>query len=389
MTAGNMSKGNQFRVGLIFGGRSGEHEVSLMSARSVLKALNPQKYEVIQIGITRDGRWLVGERLLEFMSAGDEAQIESNSRVCTLLPFPGSGLYTFMPGEEMHVELLSSLDVVFPVLHGTFGEDGTLQGFLELADLAYVGAGVLGSAVGMDKGLFKDLMRAYGIPVVDWILTTRLEIESHPDALIDKVESAFHYPVYIKPANLGSSVGISLCRSRADLHEGLLYAAMYDRRVLVEKGLEAREIEVSVLGNELPQVSLPGEILPSREYYSYEAKYLDGTSGLVIPAPLPKETTQLIRELALKAYQVIDCAGMARVDFLLDKDAPINGQVKGLYLNEVNTIPGFTGISMYPKLWEASGLSYAQLIDRLIELALERKSERDQTVRDYDRSRQS
>lgn len=389
MTEGNKNKGNRLKVGLIFGGRSGEHEVSLMSARSVMKALSPQKYEVIQIGITRTGKWLVGERLLDLMSDGDESQIESTARICTLLPFPGSGLYTFLPGEETRIELLSSLDVVFPVLHGTFGEDGTLQGFLELADLAYVGAGVLGSAVGMDKGLFKDMMRAHGIPVVDWILTTRMEIESQPDTLIERVELAFEYPVYIKPANLGSSVGISLCRSRADLHEGLLYAAMYDRRVLIEKGLEAREIEVSVLGNERPEVSMPGEILPSREYYSYEAKYLDGTSGLIIPAPLPKETTQLVRELALKAYQLIDCAGMARVDFLLDKDAPINGQVDGLYLNEVNTIPGFTGISMYPKLWEASGLPYAQLIDRLIELALERKSERDQTVREYDRGRQS
>lgn len=304
------------------------------------------------------------------------------------MPFPGSGLYALPADQETRYELLGSLDVIFPVLHGTFGEDGTLQGFLELADLAYVGAGVLGSAVGMDKGIFKDLMRAHGIPVVDWRITTSREISSHPDALIEEIEGAFQYPVYIKPANLGSSVGISLCRNRSDLHEGLLYAAQYDRRVLIEKGLEAREIEVSVLGNQEPQVSVPGEILPSREFYSYEAKYLDGTSDLIIPAPLPKETTQLVRELALKAYRVIDCAGMARVDFLLDKDAPINGQAKGLYLNEVNTIPGFTEISMYPKLWEASGIPYPQLIDRLIELALERKTERDQIVREYDRSQQ-
>ncbi len=275
-------------------------------------------------------------------------------------------------GEKL--ETLASIDVFFPVLHGPFGEDGTIQGLFEMADVAYVGAGVLGSSVGMDKGVFKDVMRANGIPLVDSIMVLRGEVENDLDAVIKKAEALGEYPLFTKPANLGSSVGISKCTSRSDLAEGLMDAARYDRRIVIESGVkDVREIEVSVLGNEEPQASVCGEILPSREFYSYESKYVDGTSGLMIPAALPESVEKKIREYAVRAYKAIDCAGMARADFFVEK-----GTDK-IYLNELNTIPGFTSISMYPKLWQASGLTYAQLVDRLIELALERKSQRDRT----------
>ena len=376
----------QLRVGVIFGGRSGEHEVSLMSARAVLEALDPRKYDIIQIGIDHAGGWFSGPDVLEVLaraegSAGGQLDRGGATVPATILPEPAlAGLYALQPAERGRLlELVSELDVIFPVLHGTFGEDGTLQGLLEIAGLAYVGAGVLGSAVGMDKGVFKDVMRAHAIPVLDWRVFLRSELDQGLQQVVERAEQLAAYPLFVKPANLGSSVGITKCRSRADLLEGLLEAARYDRRVLVERGVNGREIEVSVLGNDEPLASVPGEILPSREFYSYEAKYIDGASGLLIPAPIPFEAAQQVRELAVRAYRAIDCAGMARVDFLLDKD---NGEI---FLNEINTIPGFTQISMYPKLWEASGLPYPALIDRLIELALERKAERDRTERRYRR----
>jgi D-alanine-D-alanine ligase len=364
----------RLKIAVLFGGRSGEHEVSLNSARSVLAVLDPSRYEVIQVGVSHAGAWFSGPQALQALEEGREQDLTP----VAILPDPSRpGLYALTGRQGL--ELFSPIDVVFPVLHGTFGEDGTLQGLLEMADLAYVGAGVTGSAVGMDKGVFKDVMRANDIPVLDYVLVLRSEIEADLAEVIRRAESLGPYPLFTKPANLGSSVGISKCRSRSDLQEGLLEAAAYDRRVLVERGLEAREIEVSVLGNDRPQASIPGEILPSREFYSYESKYLDGTSGLLIPAPLSAENAEQVRSLALQAYRAIDCAGMARVDFLLDKESG------GLYLNEVNTIPGFTAISMYPKLWETSGLTYAGLVDRLIELALERKAERDRTERRFRR----
>jgi D-alanine-D-alanine ligase len=370
-----MDHNGKIRIGVIFGGRSGEHEVSLMSARSVLQALDPAKYAITQIGISHEGKWLVGADLLEALSS---ERLEA-LKPATMLPDPNRPeLYSICEmGQGEMLEALTHLDVVFPVLHGTFGEDGTLQGLLELADLAYVGAGVLGSALGMDKAVFKDVMRANNIPVVESILVLRSEIERDMNAVLTRAEQFCGYPLFVKPANLGSSVGISKCRSRSDLLEGLMEAARYDRRVLVERGLNGREIEVSVLGNEEPVASLPGEILPSREFYSYEAKYIDNSSGLLIPAPLSPEQTQQVQEFAVLAYKAVDSAGMARVDFLLDKDS------KKLYLNELNTIPGFTEISMYPKLWEASGLPYPKLVDRLVELALQRKAERDSTERRY------
>ena len=362
----------KLHLALIFGGRSGEHEVSLMSARSVLSVLDPAKYDVTQIGITPEGKWLTGDDVLGKLEAGKLSGLEP----VVVAPDPSeSGIYVL---REKKLEKLCDVDVYFPLLHGTFGEDGTIQGLLELANVAYVGAGVAGSAVGMDKGIFKDVMRTHGIPSVASILLLRSEIEKDINAAADRAEKLGLYPLFTKPANLGSSVGISKCRTRSDLQEGLMEAARFDRRVLVEKGVaNAREIEVSVLGNEDPRASVPGEVLPSREFYSYESKYVDGTSGLVIPAPLPDETTRRIQDLAVRAYKAIDAAGMARVDFFIDKDT---GEV---FLNELNTIPGFTKISMYPKLWNATGMPYAELVDRLIDLAMQRKGERDRISHSY------
>lgn len=368
----------RLRVGVIFGGRSGEHEVSLMSASSVLNVLDERKFEVIQVGVSHDGVWLFGENVLEALKSGDTEKLD----VVTFPPDPvNCGLYKFIPGKNIEknnpFELISELDIVFPVLHGSFGEDGTLQGLLEMADVTYVGAGVLGSAVGMDKALFRDVMVANSIPVVDSILILRSKIEAGIDEVINQAESMSNYPLFVKPANLGSSVGVTKCYTRSDLIEGLMEAAQFDRRVLVQKAVNAREIEVSVLGNDTPIASIPGEIIPSREFYSYEAKYIDGDSELLIPAPIDEHTANYARELALKAYQAIDCSGMARVDFFLDRDT---GE---LFVNELNTIPGFTKISMYPKLWDASGITYPELINRLIELALERKADRDRISRRY------
>ena len=340
-----------------------------MSARSVLSVLDPARYEVTQVGITHDGTWLTGEDVL--------GRFENN-RTDGLLPVIVSpdpsekGIY-ILEGVS-GLKKWTDIDVFFPVMHGTFGEDGTIQGLFELADVAYVGAGVVGSSVGMDKGVFKDVMVANNIPIVDTMVVLRAEIEKEMTAVIAKAEALSEYPLFTKPANLGSSVGVTKCNNRSDLQEGLMEAASFDRRVLIQKGVtDVREIEVSVLGNDNPVASVPGEILPSREFYSYESKYVDGTSGLVIPAQIPEETKELVREYAVRAYKAIDCAGMARVDFFVEKDT------NRVYLNELNTIPGFTKISMYPKLWEASGLPYNKLVDRLIELAMERKADRDHT----------
>ncbi len=376
-----MKKKSKIRIGVIFGGRSGEHEVSLMSARSILSALDPDTYIVTQIGITHDGDWLVGENVLGAMIEGDYR----NLNPVVLMPIPTrKELYTInITGQREILQRCTNLDVIFPVLHGTFGEDGTLQGLLELTDIAYVGAGVLGSSLGMDKGVFKDVMRANGVPVLDSIVVSKREIEEDADSIIGQAEALATYPLFVKPANMGSSVGITKCKSRSDLFEGLLEAARYDRRVLIERGVNAREIEVSVLGNEEPRASVPGEIIPSREFYSYEAKYIDDSSNLIIPAPIPPELAQWVQQLAVQAYRAVDCAGMARVDFLLEKNESQRGEPGEVYLNEINTIPGFTKISMYPKLWEESGLPYPALVDRLVELALERKAERNRIERRY------
>jgi D-alanine-D-alanine ligase len=349
-----------------------------MSARSVLAALSPERYFVTEIAITHAGAWVTGENLLQCMVQGNYTSLKP----VALLPDPTlPGLYAIQSGQHESIfELLSGLDVAYPVLHGTFGEDGTIQGLFEMADLAYVGAGVLGSSVGMDKGVFKDVMLSNNVPVVEYRIFLRREIEAGLEEVAEKAEAVAAYPLFVKPANLGSSVGISKCKGRSDLVEGLLDAARFDRRVLVERGVNAREIEVSVLGNDDPVASVPGEIVPAAEFYSYDAKYFDDRSQAIIPAPIPDEITRQAQELAVRAFKAVDCCGMARVDFLLDRET---GQ---LYLNELNTLPGFTQISMYPKLWLASGMTYPELVDRLVELALQRKAERDRTERRFYRS---
>jgi len=369
----------KIRVGVIFGGRSGEHEVSLMSARSVMSAMDKGKYKIVPIGVTKEGRWIASGDPMKALEAGGTGA----SQPVTLLSDPSRRDLVSLPpasGGAGGVPV-AELDVIFPVLHGPYGEDGTVQGLLELAGIPYVGADVTGSALGMDKAIFKDVMLAHGLPVVDYVVLKRKEWGADPEGVMDRIEERFGYPVFTKPANLGSSVGVSECHDRAGLAAGLAEAARYDRKLLVEVAVsEAREIEVSVLGNDDPIASVPGEIIPSREFYSYEAKYIDDgdqASKLLIPAPIPPETAERVRDLALKAYLAIDCCGMARVDFLLSRES---GE---LYISEVNTIPGFTTISMYPKLWDASGIPYPELIDRLIELALERHRDKERSETSY------
>ncbi len=360
------------KLGILYGGRSGEHEVSLMSARSVLNVIDRQKFDVIEIGITKEGQWYVGDDV--WAKLKDEKY--HDLLPAFLRPWPQDpGVYV---PENGTLALYAKLDVLFPVLHGTYCEDGTLQGLLELADIAYVGAGVLGSSTCMDKGLFKDVVTANGIPSLPHRVFNRTEIQSDIDECISRAETIAPYPLFTKPANLGSSVGISKCMNRSDLIKGLQQASLYDRRILVEKGIDnPREIEVSILGNEIPKASIPGEIIPKDIFYTYNEKYINDTAELIIPAPIPEEIASRVQKLAILAYQATDCAGMARVDFLLERDT------NELYLNEINTIPGFTNISMYPKLWEASGLTYPLLIEQLIELALDRKAQRDETIREY------
>ncbi len=362
------------KVMLLFGGRSGEHEVSIMSARSVFAALDKTRYEILPVGITRQGAWLVGEDIF----AALERESYDDTRPVALLGDPTrKGLWEIGEGTLTH---LSRVDVVFPVLHGTFGEDGTLQGLLELADVPYVGNGVLGSSLAMDKIAFKEVVRAQKLPTPDYTWTTRRRWVAEPERVLAEIEAQLPaYPLFTKPANLGSSVGISKCHNREELRAGLDEAVRYDRRLLVEVAIpHAREIEVSVLGNEVPSASVPGEVVPSREFYDYASKYLDtgeNASKLLIPAPLDEEMTRRIRQYALQIYRAIDGTGLARVDFLL------NDETGGLYINEINTLPGFTGISMYPKLWESSGIPYPRLLDWLIDLAIERHLEKSRSER--------
>lgn len=358
--------GRKIRVGIIFGGRSGEHEVSLSSARSVMDALDKQKYEIVPIGIDKNGRWLTHEPLQTLQQGGGYAPLAAGTQTAALTS-PANKAAAQLAG----FTAVAELDVIFPVLHGPYGEDGTIQGLLELADLPYVGAGVVGSAVGMDKAIFKQVMAASGLPVLPWELLLASQWRQQPEAQIARIEAALSYPVFTKPANLGSSVGISRCRDRAELEAGLTEAARYDRRIVVEQGINGRELEVAVLGNDQPLASVVGEVRPRRAFYDYVAKYVSDDSELLIPAPLSAEMAETVRHLAVQAYLAIDCAGLGRVDLLLDKD------YGKLYLNEINTIPGFTEISMYPKLWEASGVSYSELLDRLLSLAIERHQEKD------------
>lgn len=383
----------KLRVGVLFGGRSGEHEVSLLSAASVLKALDSEKYEVVPIGITKQGQWLTashaekllrGEQLPEesgrHLRAGDPeatpgAAVLAKGEAVIVPPVPKSdSLAPFeskasTPGRGINV------DVIFPVLHGTFGEDGTIQGLLELADIPYVGAGVLGSAAAMDKDVMKRLFAAAGLPIVKHVTILRNHWNEDSRKITRQIESRLKYPLFVKPANLGSSVGISKVHNRTELGPAIGMASGYDRKIVIEQGVggkkqKARELEASVLGNDEPESSIVGEIVPAAEFYDYSAKYLDEGSQLIIPARITKKQMKDVQKMAVRAFQAVDCSGLARVDFLMD---PKNEKI---YLNEINTMPGFTSISMYPKLWAASGLDNPQLIDRLIQLALERREDK-------------
>ena len=371
---------NKLRVGILFGGRSGEHEVSLLSAASVLNAIDRSRYDVVPIGISKDGRWLTAgdaERLLESRNAKPKAE-EKHLRAGD--PDATASALVLERGSEIVFSPVPSadalkVDVVFPILHGTFGEDGTIQGLLELADLPYVGAGVLGSAAGMDKDVMKRLFHEAGLPVVKGITVKRAEWRNMPKKVQKAIEEKLRYPVFVKPANLGSSVGISKVHDASELAAALDLAAQHDSKIIVEQGVggkknKAREIEVSVLGNDWPKASVPGEIVPMAEFYDYAAKYLDEGSQLIIPAKLNKRQTREVQELALRAFSAVEGAGLARVDFLMDPAS------KDIYVNEINTMPGFTSISMYPKLWAASGVPYTELITKLIELAVERHAEK-------------
>jgi D-alanine-D-alanine ligase len=362
--------GDRLRVGVIFGGQSVEHEVSLISARSIFQHLSGDRYEAVAIGITRTGRWVTSNDAATLLREGLES---AGAQACFLPADPSVGGLRMLASDGRTVPL----DVIFPIVHGGHGEDGTLQGLMELAGLPYVGAGVLASSVGMDKDLMKRVFRDAGLPVVRSRTLLRKDWERARHEILDSLPPDLGFPSFIKPANTGSSVGITKAKTRRDLEAGLNLAFRYDRKAVVEAGVDAREIECSVLGNDSPQASVVGEIIPCNEFYDYEAKYLAEGSELLIPAPLPPAVSEEVRRLAVGAFKALDGSGMARVDFFLDRGTG------AIYLNEVNTLPGFTPISMYPKLWEASGVPYATLLDRLIELALERHREKGRAIRDF------
>jgi D-alanine-D-alanine ligase len=393
----------KLRVGILFGGRSGEHEVSLLSAASVVNAIDKTKYEVVPIGITKDGRWLTAEHA-EMLLRGDRhagegaraiqatqlragdpeatpgAAVLATGESVVVPPEPArrdAGLAPFQTDANLRraSDRAINVDVIFPVLHGTFGEDGTIQGLLELADIAYVGAGVLGSSAGMDKDIMKSLFRAAGLPIVKHVTVLRSQFAREPKKVQKLVGSKLRYPVFVKPANLGSSVGISKAHDRKELGPAIAEAAKFDRKIVIEEGVggkknKAREIECAVLGNDDPKASVAGEIVPCKEFYDYDAKYLAEGSELVIPAKITKAEMKTVQRLAIAAFQAVDCTGLARVDFLMDPKS------RRIFVNEINTMPGFTAISMYPKLWAATGVSYPDLIDRLIQLGIERHEDK-------------
>jgi D-alanine-D-alanine ligase len=396
----------KIRVGILFGGRSGEHEVSLLSAASVLQAIDRSKYDVIPVGITKQGQWVTAahaERLLAGEAAQPEKHLRAGDPASTsaaavlrrgesvlVPPVPSQALVPFeQPASAVAApspDHVLAVDVIFPVLHGTFGEDGTIQGLFELAGIAYVGSGVLGSATGMDKDAMKRLFASSKLPIVPWVTFLRSDWEKNPKKIRARIEADLRYPVFVKPANLGSSVGISKAHDRKELGPAIDLAAQFDRKIIVERGVggakkKARELEVAVLGNDAPEASVVGEVVPIKEFYDYEAKYLSEGSDLIVPARLSAAQTKEVRAMAIRAFQACDCAGLARVDFLME---PGSSPAKPgrIYVNEINTLPGFTSISMYPRLWAASGLPYPQLIDRLIQLAIERRA-------DHDRNRYS
>ena len=385
---------NKPRIGILFGGRSGEHEVSLLSAASVLQAIDRSRYDVQLIGITKDGHWLTSgdaERMLsapqsteKHLRAGDpeataSASVLAHGSETLLRPEPAPAVTSSLARLRSSAEQSLAVDVIFPVLHGTFGEDGTVQGLLELADIAYVGSGVLGSAAGMDKDVMKRLFATAKLPMTKSITLLRAEWAKNPRRATQQIEAALRYPLFIKPANLGSSVGISKVHDRKELAPAMEMAAHYDRKIVIEQSVggkrgKARELEVAVLGNDAPEASVVGEIIPCKEFYDYDAKYLSEGSQPVIPANITKAEAKRVQQMAIAAFRACECSGLARVDFLMEPGK--TERTRKIYINEVNTLPGFTSISMYPKLWEASGLPYAKLIDRLIALAQERHAEK-------------
>ncbi len=367
-------KQRKIRVGLIYGGRSGEHEVSLASANSVNASLDKEKYEVVPLAITKSGTWLLGTEPGQLIAAAQQAaetvEVTPQTTAVTLTGDPNvRGLIPVQSSSDLGNQ--GALDVIFPVMHGTYGEDGSLQGLLDMANIPYVGCGVLGAALGMDKEKMKMIFQTIGLPIVEYLVFKRHEWERAPEKILDRVEQRVGYPNFVKPANLGSSVGINKAHDRQELEHAIKVAAEFDRKIVVEHGINCREFECAVLGNDEPLASVVGEIVSSNEFYDYRAKYIDGKSLAIIPADsISQETAEEIRRLAIVAFSALDLNGLARVDFFQEKET---GKV---YINEVNTMPGFTEISMYPKLWEASGLPYPQLLDRLIELAIERHEDR-------------
>ncbi|MFD0870867.1 bifunctional D-alanyl-alanine synthetase A/UDP-N-acetylmuramate--L-alanine ligase [Chlamydia abortus] len=377
----------KIRVGLVYGGRSGEHDVSLQTALAVIQAFDHSKYEVYPFYITKQGEWRTGKALngpvgnLQALISPEQPDASSPDKNdpsgIALMPLFASGGAAETAVTEA-AEHPGTLDVIFPLLHGTYGEDGTLQGMLEMANIPYVGAGVLASAVGMDKVTMKKLFAQEGLPQCIYRHFTKAQWAKDQAFFLMEIEVAVGYPCFVKPANLGSSVGVSKASDREELLEAVQLAFKYDRKVIVEEYVSAREIEVGVLGNEEPEVSVAGEIVSSNDFYDYKAKYIDGKSAMIIPAELPEEKAQQIRELALRAFQAIDGSGLARVDFFLDK---ASGQV---YINEINTMPGFTPFSMYPLLWKASGKTYPQLLDDLIRLAFQRHEDKNSIQYTFD-----
>ena len=373
-----MTQKKKLRVGVVFGGRSGEHEVSLASAKSVIENLDASKYDVIPIGITKTGTWLLGTEPAALIEAGQDVHQEEQGTDESQISKTTSVTFTGDPSVRQLVSLQSdtplgeqgAIDVVFPVLHGTYGEDGTLQGMLEMANVPYVGNGVLGAALGMDKEKMKMVFASAGLPNVNYLVFRRNQWERSPDTILDAIEQQLGYPNFVKPANLGSSVGVNKAHHREELAHAMNIAAQYDRKIIIEQGINCREFECAVLGNDEPIASVVGEIIASNEFYDYEAKYITNASQIVIPAEIPQAVSEEIRLFAVNAFLALDLSGLARVDFFMDR---VNGKI---YINEVNTLPGFTQISMYPKLWAASGLAYPELLDRLIELALERYQDR-------------
>jgi len=370
----------KLRVGLIFGGKSGEHEVSFCSASSIIKAIGKDKYTVVPIGITKEGRWISPQDSELALQSG---KIEGKSTVILLNDPSGRALVRIDNNQRLDKNsVLERLDVIFSVLHGPYGEDGTVQGLLELADIPYVGAGVTASAISMDKDLMKTIFQQKSLPILKWLTIKRKEWQKDKEKILSFIQNGFEYPLFVKPTNLGSSVGITKVHKKEELEKAIDLASSYDRKILIEEGLEeVREIECGVLGNDEPQVSVVGEVRPAGEFYDYDSKYIDKETQLIVPADLPDGVSRKVQEITLRAFKAVDAAGMARIDFFVSK------KENKIYLSEINTIPGFTSVSMYPRLWEASGIPYSDLIDQLIQLALERYQDKKQNKISYDESK--